>query len=181
MRTFLAVPISVTDELRLMRQQLGKLRPPLKMIAVDQLHVTSVFLGETDESLIPRFAEIVDQVASSNETETVTLRGLGAFSKVTRPTVVWAGFDNASLLIRLADQLSACCESLGFSREARPYQPHLTLARVKAQPTRDLVDLIDEHSVTELGSVTIESLTLFRSDLEPSGPTYTPIVSRSLM
>lgn len=163
-----------------MLQRLGKLRPPLKMITVDQLHVTSVFLGETDESLIPQLAEIVDRIARSNVAETVSLRGIGAFPKVTRPTVVWAGFADSSLLIRLADQLAECCESLGFPREARPYQPHLTLARVKTQPPRDLADLIAEHSATELGSVKIKSLVLFRSELGATGPTYTPIVSASL-
>lgn len=176
MRTFLAVPISATDELRSMLQQLAELRPRLKTISEDQLHVTSVFLGETDESLLPELKEIVNRVSGSLNSERVALRGLGAFPQDTRPTVVWAGFASSTPLIRLADILNTECELLGFPRETRPYYPHLTLARVKAQPPDELAELIRKHTATDFGTAMISNLTLFRSDLGPAGPTYTPLI-----
>jgi 2'-5' RNA ligase len=180
MRTFIAVPISPTEAITLALSQLQAMRPPLKLIPSDQLHLTTVFLGETDESLVSSLGELIHEVAGSVPLSQLTLRGLGVFPNASRPTVVWAGFANPLPLIQLADQLATRCEQLGFARETRPFQPHLTLARVKLQPPRDLTDFIHEHASTDFGTVRFLALTLYCSDLGPTGPTYTPLITADL-
>src|SRR4051812_27622339 len=117
MRTFIAIPISSTEALQSAMSELQSMRPALKMISFDQLHVTTAFLGETDESQVPHLAEIVQEIAGSVFVPRLILRGLGAFPSLSRPTVVWVGFANPDALIRLADQLASRCEQLGFVRE----------------------------------------------------------------
>ncbi|MDB5348295.1 MAG: 2,5 ligase family [Schlesneria sp.] len=180
MRTFIAVPISPTEAITLALSRLQAMRPPLKVISSDQLHLTTVFLGETDESLVSSLGEVIHDVASSVRFSQLILCGIGAFPNVSRPTVVWAGFANPLPLIQLADQLASRCEQLGFARETRSFQPHLTLARVKLQPPRDLTDFIHEHTTTDFGTVRPLTLTLYRSDMGPSGPTYTPLIAANL-
>lgn len=153
------------------------MRPPLRMIPLEQLHVTVAFLDETEPSLISDLSEIIRDVASSAPLSELTVRGLGGFPNSTRPTVVWAGFADPSPLVQLADRLGSRCAAIGFVRESRPFQPHLTLARVKLPPPVGLADYISEHSTRDFEAVTPSMLTLFRSDLGPSGPTYTPLFS----
>jgi 2'-5' RNA ligase len=180
MRTFIAIPISPTEAITLALSRLQAMRPPLKVITSDQLHLTTVFLGETDESLVSSLGDVIHEVASSVPLSQLTLRGLGAFPNVARPTVVWAGFANPLPLLHLADQLATRCEQVGFARETRSFQPHLTLARVKLQPPRNLTDFIHEHVTADFGTVRSLTLTLYRSDLGPTGPAYTPLITADL-
>lgn len=180
MRTFIAVPINPTEAISLALSRLQAMRPPLKVIPSDQLHLTTVFLGETDEALLSSLGEVIHEVASSVPLSQLMLRGLGAFPNVSRPTIIWTGFANPLPLVQLADQLAIRCEQLGFVRETRPFQPHLTLARVKLQPPRNITDFIHEHATTDFGTVRPLALTLYRSDLGPSGPVYTPLITANL-
>lgn len=180
MRTFIAVPIGLSEATKLALNQLQAMRPPLKVTPPDQLHLTTVFLGETDESLVSSLGELIHDFASSGPLSQLTLRGLGAFPNISRPAVVWAGIANPRPLIHLAAQLATRCEQLGFARESRPFQPHLTLARVKLRPPRDLTEFIHERATTDFGTVRPVSLTLYRSDLGPTGPTYTPMITANL-
>jgi 2'-5' RNA ligase len=180
MRTFIAVPISPTEAITLALSRLQAMRPPLKVVPFDQLHLTTVFLGETDESLVSSLGDVIHEVAGSVPLSQLALCGIGAFLNDSRPTVIWAGLTNPRPLIRLADQLATRCEQLGFARESRPFQPHLTLARVKLQPPQDLADFIHEYASRDFGTVRPLALTLYRSDMGPSGPTYTPLIEAKL-
>lgn len=173
MRTFIAVPMPVTPSLQRVMCQLDEMRPPLKVISADQLHITTVFLGETDESLVPTIGAIIQEVAASVTLPELKLRGLGAFSNASQPNIIWAGVADPRPLVQLYDHLIRRCQPLGFARETRPFHPHLTLARVKLQMPRSLTTFVHEHATTDFGPVRPVDLILFRSGLGPNGPTYT--------
>lgn len=180
MRTFIAIRVPATDELTTTSRQMSMLLPPRSIIPPEQWHVTLTFLGDTAESLIPRLVSIMTGIAATERVQTVSIRGLGAFPTLARPTVLWAGFSDAVVLIRIATQLGEQCAALGFSRETRPFQPHLTLARVKSRPSESLTDFIRSNPELDLGQVKISVLELFRSDLTRTGPVYTVIASTPL-
>lgn len=177
MRTFIAVRIPVTEPISLVIRQLQTMRPALKVVATDQLHVTLKFLGETDASLVPRLGSLLHEIAATESTGEMTLAGLGAFPQISRPSVVWAGFVDPEPLVRLATSLESRCEALGYPREARPFRPHLTLARIKSAPPDSLAEFIRDRDDLMFGTVGIRALELYRSDLQSGGPTYTSLVS----
>jgi 2'-5' RNA ligase len=177
MRTFIAVRIPVTDPISSVIRQLQTMRPALKVVSDDQLHVTLKFLGETDDSVVPRLGSLLHAIAATEAACEMNLTGLGAFPQVSRPNVVWAGFVDSGPLVRLASSLESRCEALGFPREARPFRPHLTLARTKAAPPESLPEFIRDRGNTWFGTVGIRALDLYRSDLQPAGPTYTSLLS----
>jgi 2'-5' RNA ligase len=177
MRTFIAVRIPVTEPISSVIRQLRSMRPGLKVVPTDQLHVTLKFLGETDDSLVPRLGSLLHEIAATEATCEMNLAGLGAFPNLARPAVVWAGFVDPESLVRLASSLESRCEALGFPCEARPFRPHLTLARIKSAPPESLAELIRGRIDTRFETVTIRALELFRSDLLSAGPTYTSLVS----
>lgn len=181
MRTFIAVRIPATPALTVMLSQLRQLRPPLKVADANELHVTLPFLGETRAEQVPELAAILEDVANVEHTVTLAIRGLGAFPQIEHPHVVWAGFEDPAPLVRWADRLWNGCETLGFRREARPFHPHVTLARLKLDPPESLLVEVQQNSMADFGTVKIDRLELFRSDLGPAGPVYTSLASAMLI
>ena len=73
-------------------------------------------------------------------------------------------------------------EALGFEPEGKPYRPHLTLGRVKSLKGREeLADLMERDRDVDLGPFAVDRIILFKSDLRPTGPVYTPLAIRELM
>jgi RNA 2',3'-cyclic 3'-phosphodiesterase len=174
-RIFIGVPIEPTPELRHVTRRLELLGKSIRAVPRHQFHVTVKFLGEISEELIPRLQIVCGDIAPRFSATSVRLQGLGVFPDLARPQVVWCGFADAALLTSLAAQLETACESLGISRDRRAFHPHVTLARVKSKPPSELRTLVEEHEATDFGAAALSRFTLYRSELTPQGPNYTPI------
>jgi len=82
--------------------------------------------------------------------------------------------DGKEMLISLQEQIEACLEKIGFEPEDRPFQPHLTLGRMKSSRGKEeLVRKMEKHTEEEFGDFQVGRVVLFKSDLRPSGPIYT--------
>ena len=69
---------------------------------------------------------------------------------------------------------------LDFPPEEREFTPHLTLGRVRSPRGWDrVVAILKEHEHMYFGECTIDSMTLYQSDLRPDGAVYTPLESVS--
>jgi len=75
-------------------------------------------------------------------------------------------------------------EKLGYTREERPFSPHLTLGRASRNvtnlETRQIGEALQATKVGFLGVVSVQDVRLFRSDLKPSGSVYTSLLSAPL-
>ena len=79
-------------------------------------------------------------------------------------------------LVSLQQQIEVLLEKIGFQAEDRPFHPHLTLGRVKSSRGREeLVGRMEKYREEEFGDFLVERVNLFKSDLRPSGPIYTPL------
>lgn len=177
MRTFIAIRVPATEPLSTTFQQMSALMSPRNIIPPSQWHVTLQFLGDTADHQIPRLRAIMAGIAARERIQTVAIRGLGAFPNLARPTVLWAGFYDAAILVRVAMQLREQCQTLDFPQETRPFHPHLTLARLRSRPREPLTEFIRCNSQRDLGQLKVTSLELFRSDLTSLRPEYTVIGS----
>lgn len=180
LRTFLAIPVPATAELQQALQSLAGLGRAVRAVKPETLHVTLKFLGDTPEEQVPAIAGAADAVAARFSRFTLRLVGLGAFPPERRPSVVWVGIHDAEPLCRLATELDAAMQPLGFSPEDRPFQPHLTLARVKARPPKELAGLLRDHAATNFGIAEITAVEFLQSELLPAGPRYTILQSAAL-
>ena len=69
---------------------------------------------------------------------TLRIGGGGAFPPTGAPRAIWLGLATGREgLIAVHEQLRGRLVPLGFAPEARPYSPHLTIARVKEARPRD--------------------------------------------
>ena len=80
----------------------------------------------------------------------------------------------------MASKIESETSRLGYPREDRPFSPHLTLGRISQIATPEQIKQISEtlaaQTVGELGTTEIHEVTLFRSDLRPTGVEYTPLL-----
>jgi len=81
-----------------------------------------------------------------------------------------------SALVDLATDLDEAMNAVGFTRERRPFHPHVTLGRVRG--TRGLNALrraVQEHEGFDAGEIPIDEVTLFESELGRGGARYTAL------
>ncbi len=141
-----------------------------------RMHVTMRFLGETDEALVPALGEKVRALSARHPRFTLRATTLGAFPNPRRAHVLVVPLEDDGQSAAIAKELDDELASLGLERETRPYVPHLTLARIREG--RDLRDVVEAAHVRAEGAAT--GLTLYRSELSSSGPTYTALAEAAL-
>jgi RNA 2',3'-cyclic 3'-phosphodiesterase len=175
LRTFIAVPLNPGARLRPVIARLAAMGRAVKAVDAEQLHLTLKFLGDTEAVQVPEIAAAIRETVADRSTFTLHVRGMGVFPHARRPTVVWAGVEDVGPLVEMAGELERRLKSLGFPREKRAYQPHLTLARIRSRPPEDLAELLEQEHRTDFGAVPIESVVYYQSELQPGGAVYAPL------
>ncbi len=148
MRLFIAVcfdeetKMFLKDTMRRLEKHLKRGRFTL----YENLHLTVVFIGETT-----RTSDVM-RAMDGIEAEEFDL-SLGGFGQFAREggRIYWVGVGDGKPLVSVYSQLCAALRRDGFSIEARPYKPHLTLAREAAPEERfderAFSDTIPKHKI----------------------------------
>ncbi|MEQ1885130.1 MAG: RNA 2',3'-cyclic phosphodiesterase [Bryobacteraceae bacterium] len=131
MRLFTAIDVSaeVRENLRVFVSRLKPLAR-LNWSPTDNLHITTKFIGEWQESRIGEMMAVLASVPPTGAID-ISIRGIGWFPNVSHPRVLWAGVEAPESLCVLAANTQAATERAGVPREDREYSPHLTLARIR--------------------------------------------------
>jgi len=165
MRLFTAIDLPQGILLRLERL-VAALRPEalIKWSPLDNLHITTKFIGEWPEARIDELHEVLAEVAPRPPFE-VEVRQLGWFPNERSPRVLWAGVHGGTALKSLAAETDERLASIGIPSENREFSPHLTLARIKSPvPLRGLRQKVEELQPAPVGKFQVSQFTLFRSD-----------------
>ena len=146
-----------------------------------KFHLTLKFFGNIPVERVTAVSQAASLAVEGKSEFQISVAGAGAFPKHGPPHVLWLGIDDLTgNLLRLQQELEEECSNLGFEREARPYHPHLTLARLrKRRGTREL-----GLSHRRLGfadvPMTVSELLVVRSELDPTGSRYSEISKHRL-
>jgi RNA 2',3'-cyclic 3'-phosphodiesterase len=147
----------------------------------EKLHITLKFLGEIAPDRVEALSGAAARAAASSQPFTLALKGAGAFPPRGNPRVLWLGLEDSSgALAHLQTRLEEECAAAGFPREARPFHPHLTLARLRApQGSRELAKMHQETGFEPIG-FEVTDLILIQSELGAGGSRYTEVSRHSL-
>jgi 2'-5' RNA ligase len=183
-RLFVALdlPDEVRDRLREW-QRSAVVDPALRPLGAAQLHVTLCFLGYHPEARIDAIAELVRGVGP----RPVELRFERALAAIpARRPRAFAADAKSDSAISLQAELSDLLAAEGFYEpEKRPFWPHVTMARVRAEkgrrgrfrtvesPPGPLPDTMCEP----FGAVRVA---LYRSILRPTGAEYASLAELDL-
>ncbi|MFZ8843836.1 RNA 2',3'-cyclic phosphodiesterase [Thermoflexus sp.] len=184
-RAFIAVELpdalqqKLAEVQRRLRQELRDL--PIRWVRPESIHLTLKFLGMVPAAQIDEIIAALRGLTLERGPFMFVVEGLGCFPDPRHPRVIWVGVsDPTRALAGFQRLVEASMQKLGYPPEDRPYQPHLTLARVSRDATpvhhRQIAEAIARTPVGQLGEVRVEEITLMRSDLHPEGAIYTPII-----
>lgn len=145
--------------------------PDFRWTPSSNLHLTARFLGSIEQLVAEGIADrLAERSLARLDLE---LGDVGTFKRGRLVRVVWlkvrTGAEAAS---ELAAQVEAECVRAGLIPEARPFQPHLTLARARA---RDGAVLPPLSKPPELQPWRADELILYRSHLGRAGSVYEPL------
>lgn len=173
-RLFAAVSLPAEARAGLERLS-GKLRPRLpfqKWTHPSDIHITLKFVGETPEPRVDAVKMALRQAAEAAAPFELAIAGLGVFGPPARPTILWAGVtgDRSPLqALQRRVEAAAALAALGYEREARPFRPHVTLARRYSGdtpfPRAELERLAAQPLEGGPLRWTVEVVTLYRSHL----------------
>jgi len=183
-RCFVAAQLPIS-----MREEIGRLggriaTDGLRLVRPELVHVTLKFLGDTSPSGIELIQAALEAETNQYTPFDVLLRGFGAFPNDRKPRVLWIGLIAPVTLASLQHQLDVATARLGYSSEERTFSPHLTVGRVRpniaVNGLQKIRDELEHTAVGELGSFSVDSVQLIKSELQPSGSVYTKLFSAAL-
>jgi len=170
--------------------EIERLRPLSRAVAwvpAQNLHLTLKFLGEQTDGRLAEAVLALEEAAAGRAAFAITLHGLGAFPGMERARVLWVGVAEGALEVRaLQSQVEAVLERRGFTRESRPWHPHLTIGRVfdprrwRRDTSPALRESIARAAAMGFGTLRVARVSLMRSDLSASGARYSELRSVSL-
>lgn len=174
MRLFAAVPVSEPAREQIL-MLLGKLRGagwPVRWVHDEGLHMTLKFFGEVATERLEVIAEALRFAAHGADPLALELGELGAFPSRNRPRVLWVGVQAPAGLELLQDRIERGCEAIGFPPEGAPFQPHITLGRLREGQRLPPGGLDDHADGFEQVSFVAQQLVLYESLLTTGGLRY---------
>ena len=189
MRVFVSVQVPADA-----KRELGKLIDRLALeysrevrwVALEGIHLTMKFLGDVEPSRISDAVEAMSCAAHAIAPFRIQLSGLGTFPNARRPRVFWAGVaGDLGPMQELQQRVEDSMAGLGFVRDERPFNPHLTLGRVRDQASdterRRIGAAFSRQALGTLDPWLVEEVYLVQSHLGPKGATYSDLASRPLV
>lgn len=157
--------------------------PALRAVAEQALHITFAFLGHRPEAEVDEIASVVAE--SGGPAATVALlepqqRPLGGRARV---FALPARSEGAlALQAGLRERLVAAGL---YEAESRPFWPHVTVARVRAEGRGSRRPALVEKPPKSLSQDLLQPfeavrLSLYRSELQPRGARYVPLAQVEL-
>ncbi len=148
-----------------------------KPIPREKMHLTFEFFKDINEEEIDELKNAMDEI--DVESFSSRLKGVGAFPSKDYIRVVWAGVENGKF-----HEIHRQVSSHGVeSDNGHDFVPHVSLLRVedvKGERKRKLRRMLREFEDHDFGSIEVNKLKLFRSDLKPRGSEYTELYVKDL-
>ncbi|MBN1591680.1 MAG: RNA 2',3'-cyclic phosphodiesterase [Candidatus Coatesbacteria bacterium] len=166
------------------REQMIGVPEPLKEVkgkfswsSTNNLHITLKFLGDCTRRRLEAISKRLSEIAASHMQFGISFEGVGVFPSFSAPRIVWLGIkDGREQLVKLANDISDSMEAIGFKKEAKPFRPHITLARIKYLGSKpEFKTAVGEISNTKISPMAAKYIFLMRSQLNPKGAIYTVI------
>jgi RNA 2',3'-cyclic 3'-phosphodiesterase len=179
MRTFIAVDCNNKEKIlniqQMIRTSLLHLNGNIKPTLPENLHFTLFFFGDIDDTTVERIKHKINEIRF--EEFEISYKKIGAFPTYKQPKVIWIGLDDNSKkkLNSLFELVKCKMEQIGFKPD-KQFKPHLTLFRVK-RPIGNIEEYLSKHSDLIGGFEIIDKIHIKKSELFPSGPVYSNILT----
>jgi 2'-5' RNA ligase len=182
MRAFIGIPISEDLKGKILKIQEKFREFDIKFVEKGNLHFNLKFLDEIPEEKTTEIKSSLGNLSQLFETFEINIRGMGVFPNENYIRVVWIGVKKGyQQMLALAEVIENALVDLGIEREAKKFEPHLTLGRVRsARNKKELAETVERYKDLEIGTMKVDRLVLFESVLTRQGPIYKEVFSITL-
>jgi 2'-5' RNA ligase len=170
--------------------QQGEAKRAGRWVRPEGIHLTLKFLGDVPSDKLEHIYQAISHACAASAPFSLTLETPGCFPNLRRPRVIWVGVREASgELAALQQAVERELGRLGYRPEERGFTPHLTLARVREEAKRGEIEALSRliaeaqtRDATEADRpvMRVETVSVMKSDLQPSGAVYTEMFRASL-
>jgi len=182
-RAFVAIAIDAK-----IQKEIGRLQDTLmkevqktacrvSWVKPETIHLTIKFLGDTPVNRVESILNSLGKAAQGIDAFSLKIEGLGVFPGLRNPRVVWVGITEGKETLQiLQPRVEKELADLGFPREKKKFNPHLTLGRIRSpEGAAALGDLLASIPHPLFGSSIAHDIKLMKSDLRPTGAVYTEL------
>lgn len=188
LRAFIALelPIFLQDAIQTSTARLRKTLGSdlIRWTPAHNIHLTLKFLGDVSPANMEIIKQMLTMESAQHSAFDMRVEEIGSFPTSKRPRVLWAGLNAPASLPSLARGIETASARLGYPAEERGFSPHLTIGRVRqnasATDLQKIRAALEETKIGNLGAVHIDSVHLFKSNLQPGGSVYTRLFSAPL-
>jgi len=146
----------------------------INFVAADNIHLTLHFLGEVADDRLMDVHRAVEAAAGQVGPFELAVTGLRAVPAQGRLRMIWAGVaEPTGRLARLHELLGVGLHEADFPTDHRRFNPHITLARVRATREADAIRqavAADEDRL--FGTCQTDEIVVYSSKLTKKGPVY---------
>src|SRR5512133_973415 len=174
-RIFIAVKVNPGETLLkiISSFQHGLVKDSIKWTNPENIHITLVFLGDTEQMLIEPIGSMLKEKCGGTGKFDLKIKGSGVFRNMGDLRIIWMGIDHHEKLLQLNGSIVDGLKKLNFKIEERPFNPHLTIGRIKHINDKEaLKSLIDKYHDSEMQTVPVNEVILYESILLQTGPVY---------
>jgi 2'-5' RNA ligase len=179
-RAFIALPLdpALAAEIKKVQHDLNSPGDAVRWIRPEQLHLTLRFLGNVAADRLDDLAAALRRACARAAPIRLALEGAGCFPSTKSPRVIWIGIQgDLGSLQALQERIAQETKPFGDHSDERPFQPHLTIGRVKGfgMEARKVARAVQRANVSKLGALTVRHVLLIRSKLSQDGARYSTL------
>lgn len=184
MRIFVAIelPEDLRRKIFAVSQKIAK-KIPIRLVAERNIHLTLLFLGERNDGEVGRIKSIIGAIAKTFPPIFLKIENLEFFPNPTRPHGIWINVGGEkeklfSLYKKIVDGLLK--DGIKFRKNELKFPSHITVGRVGKKVGR-AGRPSEFNELKENLVLRIDKMTVFRSQLSSSGPTYFKLAEFKLL
>ena len=183
-RAFIAVEINDVIRAGLADVQgvLNEANGHVSWVRPQNIHGTLVFLGDMFPPAVDSAAAALSQTVKGVKPFEIEVAGLGYFGSARSPRIIWGGIAGAvTPLVKLQNGLVTAVLAAGLKPDLKPFNPHLTIGRVRSnRNAAGLVRALEENKNKLFGRLAVQRIVLMQSRLMAEGPEYTLLQAAAL-
>ncbi|HOU19021.1 MAG TPA: RNA 2',3'-cyclic phosphodiesterase [Flexilinea sp.] len=155
-----------------------------RLTSKENLHITLKFLGDVQQDKRGDLQTAIANSIGGIGPFELKIHSGGVFPTIKKPRILWAGFDISKELSVLVNNLENEFEKIGYSKDLKPFQPHITLARIPDYVSTMIPvekdEIIKNLEKIDLPPFTVDKISLMKSILLPGKPEYQVISTQNL-
>jgi 2'-5' RNA ligase len=180
MRCFIAIDIdeeirsALNDLQQQLRDGIDAKKGDINWVNPNNIHLTLKFLGEIKDEKVADVCNIVKAVAGRHKSFELDIESVGHFGGRS-PKVLWVGTGKGGEnLLKLQKDIEEALVLAGWPEEVREFAGHLTLCRIRHPAAgMKLAQVSENYKDFKLGTMSANSVSVYQSELKPTGPIYT--------